>query len=233
MGVKKSFLPGSAVLAVALIAFFPLPAASQSAGGGSFIDSRDGQEYHTVKIGNQTWMAENLNYKPRADSSWCYDDRESNCKKYGRLYTWNAAKSVCPNGWHLPLPTDWDSLMAAAGGVWKIIGPTWFRYEAAGKKLKSASGWNNTGYDEEGAALSVDNGNGTDEFGFSALPGGLRSFGGIFHGAGEYGLWWNTMDDDVGGAFRLSMSYDEDGVDDDNGYTVLGHSVRCLKNNER
>lgn len=113
---------------------------------GEFEDSRDNKVYKTVKIGEQTWMAENLNYK--TDSSYCYDKSSANCKKYGRLYTWNAAMSACPQGWHLPSKEEFKTLEATAGG-----------FNVAGNVLKSAEGWNGT-Y------------NG-DNFGFSALPGGL------------------------------------------------------------
>ena len=66
----------------------------------SFVDVRDGQVYKTVKIGNQVWMAENLSYK--TPNSFCFVDADSNCTKYGRLYTWEASENVCPAGFHLP-----------------------------------------------------------------------------------------------------------------------------------
>ena len=95
---------------------------------GSFKDKRDGQIYKTVKIGNQVWMAQNLNYSMR--ESTCYDLSNANCRTYGRLYTWNAAQFACPNGWHLPDTTEWIDLFNFAGG-----------YMVAGKKLKSKRLW--------------------------------------------------------------------------------------------
>ena len=80
----------------------------------SITDHRDGQIYKTVKIGNQVWMAENLNYE--TENSYCYDDRMSNCLKYGRLYTWSNAMEVCPRGWRLPNKEDWETLLKNVGG---------------------------------------------------------------------------------------------------------------------
>jgi len=175
---------------------------------GKFTDSRDGTEYKTVKIGKQTWMAENLN-KDMANS-WCYKDSADSCVKYGKLYNWSAATTACPSGWHLPSSKEWDKLMTAVGGS-----------STAGKKLKSTFGWNDY-YGESG--------NGTDVYGFSALPGGGRYSSGFFGTAGGNGYWWTATDNGGGDAYRRNMYYYGDyvyeGNDNDKGY---GCSVRCVK----
>jgi uncharacterized protein (TIGR02145 family) len=85
---------------------------------GSFKDKRDGQIYKTVKIGNQVWMAQNLNYAvDNGYGSWCYDNEYRNCKKYGRLYTYYTAMNACPSGWHLPSVSEWETLFAYVGGL--------------------------------------------------------------------------------------------------------------------
>jgi uncharacterized protein (TIGR02145 family) len=173
----------------------------------TFTDDRDGKTYKTVVIGGKRWMAENLNIA--TEGSWCYDNKESNCDKYGRLYNWNAAKTACPAGWHLPLREEWGDLAKAAGGSEK-----YGTGGKAGKKLKSTSGWNNKG-------------NGTDDFGFSALPGGLCNGG--FYGAGYNGYWWTATENDIGLAYYRNMSYDDDNVDEYNSNESSGRSVRCLQ----
>ncbi|MDR2593094.1 MAG: fibrobacter succinogenes major paralogous domain-containing protein [Chitinispirillales bacterium] len=139
----------------------------------TFTDRRDGRIYHTVNIETQIWMAENMNYA--TDSSWCYDSSSANCDKYGRLYAWTAAMMVCPTGWHLPTSQEWQTLIDYAGGNL-----------SAGSKLKAMSGWCN-------------NVNGTDQYGFSALPGGHRrtrdSYGNVyddFYDIDWIGAWWST-----------------------------------------
>jgi len=90
-----------------------------------FTDLRDGKIYKIAKIGNQVWMAENLNYD--APGGKCYNNDPANAEKYGRLYDWETAKKVCPAGWHLPSHDEWQILCDFVGGE-----------EIAGKKLKTA-----------------------------------------------------------------------------------------------
>ena len=128
---------------------------------GKLLDERDGQIYRTVKIGKQTWMAENLNYADSAqtpsleESCWCYEYKDDNCVLYGRHYNWYSVfkpdnpldctpypcklkqlttdvQGFCPMGWHLPVQTEWQDLFDEVGGA-----------SVAGERLKSVIGWKN------------------------------------------------------------------------------------------
>ena len=167
-------------------------------------DSRDGQIYKTVKIGDQIWMAENLNFE--VDSSYCYNDSAKYCTKYGRLYSWAAANRACPDGWHLPTIDEFETLFATVG-----------KQSIAGKKLKSTSGWNNDG-------------NGTDDFGFTALPAGIRYGKDQYYNyEGHHANFWSSIKNGSDSAEYVNMFYDYDNarqlVHDKND----GMSVRCVK----
>jgi uncharacterized protein (TIGR02145 family) len=188
-------------------------AAQGKSGAAAFTDKRDGRIYKTVKMPDgKTWMAENLNHK--TGNSWCYEDNDANCKQYGRLYDWNTAKTACPRGWHLPSLKEWQKLVRAVDANAHLSGG-WDDDNVAGKKLKAKDGWNSGG-------------NGTDEYGFSALPGGGRGSDGSFNHAGNDGYWWSATENDASGAYNRGMDYYYGSVyeyhhDQDNGF-----SVRCV-----
>jgi len=175
-----------------------------------FCDPRDGKKYVYVKIGKQTWMAENLNYA--VEGSKCYGDDDANCDIYGRLYDWTTAMTVCPTGWHLPSDANWNVLM-------KFVNPNCSDNSdciGAGK-LKATSRWNN-------------NGNGTDDYGFSALPGGHFDVGlGVYSNVGISEDWWSTSGD-ANGAHARSVGYDNEDVHSYDHRSNYFFSVRCLKN---
>jgi uncharacterized protein (TIGR02145 family) len=190
-----------------------------------------GQTYKTVVIGTQTWMAENLNYADSAampnlkGNSWCYDNSADSCAKYGRLYTWTAAmdiassyqyasatavistphQGVCPAGWHVPTSAEWTTLVNFVSGS-----------GTAGTKFKSASGW-------------YEDGNGTDAYGFSALPAGIRSYYGGFHSVGFYAYFWSASEDDTDYAYYRYLDYDYASMYTDYYNKDYAFSVRCVQ----
>jgi Fibrobacter succinogenes major domain (Fib_succ_major). len=158
---------------------YPDAGSVYDAQNNTLTDLRDSQTYRTVVIGQQIWMAKNLNLA--TDSSICYDNSPENCSKYGRLYLWDDAmngacswgsiktddgppiygcvpshypvRGVCPEGWHLPDTTEWASLLKKVGAF------------TAGRALKSDSGWEDY--------TSLEFGNGLDSYSFSVLPAGI------------------------------------------------------------
>ncbi len=222
---------------------------------GTMTDDRDGQTYKTVTIGTQTWMAENLNYADSVNTpilrweSWCYDYEPDKCAVTGRLYTWAAAidsvalandadnpqtcgngntcdrlsadalaanpiQGVCPSGWHLPSLAEWDALLTTAGGS-----------STAAKALKSTSGWYNKS-------------NGTDAFGFSALPAGYRRYDGryghndgSFSDAGGLAYFWSASQYEYrsNNAYYMNLTDWRESASLYDGNKDNGGSVRCLK----
>jgi uncharacterized protein (TIGR02145 family) len=199
MKLRSWLVQGRALLlAAAMLAV----GASNVLAQGTFTDKRDGKTYKTVEIGGKTWMAQNLNY--RVANSWCSENHNPYCIKYGRLYDWNAAKTACPSGWHLPSSAEWDALVNAVGSP-------------AGTKLKSKSSWSNYGRD-----------NSTDEYGFSALSGGTRYPDDTFDAVGTYGNWWTGTEGGGGKASSRKMETGKADVSGDNDDARFGFSVRCV-----
>lgn len=207
-------------------------------------DLRDGQTYKTVKIGNQWWMAENLNYEYKVNDStygnYCYKDSTQYCTKYGRLYTWGAAvdsaaqlsndgagcgygktclptypvRGVCPEGWYLPPESKWYALFNAVGGQ-----------SVAGIKLKSTFGWKHPVDDSAHV-------NGLDAFGFSALPAGYRTGGGIYGSEGfSTDFWTSTMLNSSRAAYRINLG-SEDFANVGSSDKDKAFSVRCVKDSD-
>lgn len=169
------------------------------------LDDRDGKRYKIVKIGDLTWMAENLSYE--IEDSYCYNDDPVSCRKYGRLYTWLAAKKSCPDGWHLPNKREFEILFEFIGGE-----------NVAGKKLKTQGGWK-------------DNGNGIDAFGFSALPAGSRYGNGGYYGEGFNTSFWSSTEFQRSNSYLMDLFYSYDFAGLNHYDKSYGFSVRCVKDN--
>lgn len=172
-----------------------------------FTDPRDNQSYPVVSIGLQVWMAANLNYE--MSGSYCSKNSlETYCAKYGRIYSWESAKNACPAGWHLPSKAEWETLITTVGGE-----------SIAGRVLKGKTGWRNDG-------------NGTDDFGFSALPGGFGSshpdFGYHIILDSVLGTFWSSTEADSDKVYYMHLDY-QDVATIQNPKKNWGHSVRCIK----
>ncbi|MCQ2100471.1 MAG: fibrobacter succinogenes major paralogous domain-containing protein [Fibrobacter sp.] len=220
---------------------------------GTMTDARDGQVYKTVKICDdkdencQTWLAENLNYAytgvkynyssyTHDSTSWCYENKASNCDKYGRLYTWSAVmdsaaqfsenagtkcgfgtectpnsphRGICPEGWHVPTNEEYSTLYTYIGGS-----------STAGSLLKSTSGWN----DYNGKS-----GNGTDKYGFSGLPAGYEYTNGLFRNEGYGAYLWSASEADSGYAWNQGIYYSGVNADQASNLKRDGRSLRCLR----
>lgn len=172
----------------------------------SFTDERDGQSYDMVQIGDQIWMAENLNFAGTDLATFCPDGDDRNCKKYGCLYTWEAALKACPEGWQLPTRDDLMKMIAAAETS----------SGQPGAALKSTSGW-------------FKKGNGTDAVHFNALPAGYK--GDKFDGIGGYAYFWaSTTDaDEPAFAHYLFLDFSSPVAEIKSFDKNSARSVRCIK----
>lgn len=208
---------------------------------GILVDKRDGKVYRTVKIGTQTWMAQNLDYTDGTIMSYCYDNDAANCKKYGRLYYWaqanalqhsyntqRAAKAtapadsiirypnrgLCPEGWHVPDSTEWNKLNDWIAASNKIN----YDDEGVGMSVKSAS---------EQAAFSAAETRGTDRYGFSAAPTG-RLADGVFTDIAYWGLWWSSSESSDKYVHGRNICYNHDELGKINARKLDTRAVRCV-----
>lgn len=193
----------------------------------------DGNNYKTIVIGTQTWMAENLKtehysngdeishitdfdmWEVTLEGAWTYYNSNTEMNEdYGKLYNWFAVedpRNICPEGWHIPDDEEWETLLTYLGG-----------YQGAGAKMKE-TGTNHFAYTNEGS---------TNESGFTGLPGGMMDYGWISFDKGMTGYWWsstNANDYYDLDAYYYYVSRDVNEVLDGTGDKNNGVSCRCLK----
>ncbi len=219
----------------------------------------DGNEYKTVNIGNQEWMAENLRTTRYKDSSniedglshakWAnieegaysvfphenvddIDSRQEMVKAYGKLYNWYTVadtRGICPEGWHVPSDDEWSELINYIINNYADID----EYNI-GNALKSCRQVDSPlGGDcdtnKHPVWVSHKKHYGTDNFGFSALPGGYRSYNGIYYNIGNSGFWWTSTQSLLFTVWGRSLSYRKGTLEKGNDYENVGFSIRCLR----
>ena len=206
---------------------------TQAAAATTLTDPRDKKTYKTVKIGEQVWMAENLNYAAKGSKcggtdlkvgegegeEWYLLENKNtaNCDKYGRLYDLETAMKACPSGWHLPTDKEWGKLYRFADGTSSTDIP--YESATAGKFLKATSGWERDG-------------NGEDKYGFAALPGGYGSGSKFTTDVGYAGYWWCSKEGDGNYVNVRYIGTDPNAYTSGNFYGYGSKSfvsVRCIK----
>jgi uncharacterized protein (TIGR02145 family) len=196
----------------------------------------DGNEYKTITIGSQTWMAENLrttryrngdligtttsatldiSLETKPKYEWAYNADETNVVTYGRLYTWYTitdSRNICPDGWHVPTDAEWITLTPYLGGESDGF--------VAGAKLKEigTTHWQSPNPDATNAS------------GFTALPGGNRHFNGTYEYIGYYSFWWSSTGSNYANqAWYWLIHYNNSSVGRYSFNERYGLSVRCLQ----
>lgn len=209
-------------------------------GAGDPVTDADGNTYNTVWIGGQNWMAENLRTTKYYDGTdipnvtdnaewintttpayaWYKNNETSYKDTYGALYNWYAVETgkLCPDGWHVPTDNEWKELEMFLGMSENDADGTRWRGTNEGNKLKATSDWKS-------------NGNGIDDYGFSAIPGGYR-YGhlvGNFYHIGKYGYYWSSTEHSTYNALNRLMYYSTGNVYRYYNYKESGFSVRCVR----
>jgi uncharacterized protein (TIGR02145 family) len=202
-----------------------------------FLDAQitdlNGQKYKTILIGEQLWLAENLNTSnfrngdaifhaksmkkwiragEKGKPAWCYYNNDpANGTKYGKLYNWyalNDSRGLAPVGCHIPTDIEWLKTIDNLG-----------REDQAGTKMKNSTGW-------------IENGNGTNSSGFSGIPGGCRGLDGTFGSLGEEAIWWGGIEFGGQNVSNYVLRFGQDNIskNDVGGGEGFGFYVRCLLN---
>ncbi|MBN2245367.1 MAG: hypothetical protein JW755_05945 [Candidatus Aminicenantes bacterium] len=187
---------------------------------GSFIDPRDSNVYQWVKIGSQIWMAENLRFKT-ADGSWCWENKEENCKTKGRLYNWDAAMQAAPPGWHLPSDEEWKELEICLGLTKEQADAEGFRVDKDGLlagKIKQKNAWPES---YKGNLLVI-----TNETGFSAVVTGFYANDEFTHDG--YASWWTSNGNDTHAWIR-HIGFFDNTIGRVMNRKEFAFCVRCLK----
>ncbi|MBC8487186.1 MAG: hypothetical protein H8D45_14250, partial [Bacteroidetes bacterium] len=201
--------------------------------GVSSITDGDNNNYNTVEIGSQCWMAENLNTGIMINSpgnqtnndtieKYCYNNEPDSCTIYGGLYQWDeimqyitteGTPGICPPGWHLPSDAEWCTLLNYVDAGTFLCNTTGLLGIDCGLNLKSASGW--------------PVGSPTDPYGFTALPSGKRI--GVFTSLGQSTAFWSSTVYNAQKAWYIDLNMWEDQAYRNKTYKVNGYSVRCIK----
>ena len=206
----QSFLTTVVLLFITLSSFAQKKDEGDTAKIGNFTDKRDDKTYNWVRIGSQVWMSQNLAFKLKGGGYWSYNNNDGYVSRYGYLYAFVTAKTVCPKGWHLPSDDEWRQLTKFLGGE-----------AVAGKKLKSTTGW-----------TASDSAKATNESGFTAISAGYRDGYGTYSGLKEIGFWWTSTaaEHGVDYAWLRGMFFNNDYVSRFETFRPSGLSVRCVKN---
>lgn len=223
--MKKASLILRAVVMIAMM----LSSCGEGASNEESASNQEGAS-NEVTIGKQVWMSQNLNVDkfrngdpiPHVETNgewkkagknkqpaWCYYDNDpANGAKYGKLYNWyavNDPRGLAPVGYHIPTDEEWTVLTDYLGGE-----------DVVGEKMKSTSGW-------------AESGNGTNESGFSGLPGGFRFSNGPFLNIGKNTQWWSSIEDSRNLAWARNLYYLDGNILRHNSFKGGGMSVRCLR----
>lgn len=174
----------------------------------TLLDRRDYNTYKTIQIGYQTWMAENLNFKPNF-GSWSYNNDPNQSIKYGRLYNWSTSLLYCsPNGWHIPSDEEWTQLIDFLGGP-----------SIAGNCLKEV-GTDFWLFPNDGA---------TNSSGFTALPSGYFD-GSSFNYLNQNAMYWSSTEFDANNSYARILSFDGPEMAKSVFNKDYGFALRCIKN---